>query len=152
MEQKKLRKQLSSYPKVFADTPIFLYFFEENKRWEETVETIFKLAEQKEFKLVTSTITTLEVITGLKKEKAEEEIKKFKDMLEDFEVEVLDFEEDHVELAARLRADYGFKTPDSIQLAITIEEQISAFVTNDKQLTSIENENTKVVYLGDYNQ
>lgn len=71
-------------------------------------------------------------------------------MLSDFEVEELDFKEKHVDLTAQLRADYGFKTPDSIQLFITIEEQIPAFITNNKRLTSIKKENAKVVYLGDY--
>lgn len=150
MEQKKLKEQLALHSRVFVDTPIFIYFFEKNKKWEELVKTIFKLAEKKELKLVTSTITTLEVITGLKKEGAEEEIEKFKNMLEDFEVGILDFKEDHVELAAQLRVDYKFKTPDSIQLALAFKEDISYFLSNDKQLTKVEDDEVEVDYLGNY--
>lgn len=152
MEQKKLKEQLSPYGKVFADTPVFLYFFEENEKWIDLAASVFELVEEKEIRLITSTITTLEVITGLKKEGVKEDVESFENMLKDFEIKVLDFKQSHVGKAAQLRSDYGFKTPDSIQLAIAIEEQIPGFITNDKQLTTIEEENTKVVYLGDYSK
>lgn len=150
MGQKELKKQLSSYGRVFIDTPAFLYFFEENEEWINLVTSIFELAEDKEIKIVTSTITTLEVITGLKKEGAKHEVEEFQDMLKDFEIEVLNFGQKYVEKAAQLRADYGFKTPDSIQLAIAAKEQTPAFISNDKQLTLMEEDNMEVVYLGNW--
>ncbi|WP_366556963.1 PIN domain-containing protein [Desulfosporosinus sp. BICA1-9] len=33
--------------------------------------------------------------------------------------------------AAKLRASYGFKTPDALFLATAIEEKAEAFITND---------------------
>lgn len=149
MGQKKLKKQLSSYSKVFVDTPVFLYFFEENEEWIDLAVIIFELAEEKEVKIVTSTITTLEVITGLKKEGVKQEVEEFEDMLKDFGIEVLNFRRKYVKKAAQIRADYGFKTPDSIQLAIAAKEGIPVFVSNDKELTSIEGE-MEVVYLGNW--
>lgn len=68
MEQRELKKQLASYSRIFADTPIFLYFFEQNKKWGKLSKIIFELAEQKKLKLAIFTITSLEVIIGLKRE------------------------------------------------------------------------------------
>lgn len=129
-----------------------MYFFEENEKWIDLATSVFELVEEKEIILTTSTITTLEVITGFKKEGVEEDIEKFEDMLKDFGIKVLNFERNHVEKAAQLRANYGFRTPDSIQLAIAAEEQIPGFVTNDEQLTTAEGNNMEVVYLGDYSK
>ena len=146
MEPEEVKNKLGDYSKVFADTPIFLYFFEENPDWIDSVIPAFELAEQKEIKLVTSTITTLEVITGFAQEDDQESIESFKDMLKEFGVEVLNFKREHVEVAAQLRAEHGFKTPDTIQLALTVEEDIPAFLTNDQQLTAVDK--TEVFYLG----
>lgn len=146
MEPEQITEELADYARVFVDTPVFLYFFEENPDWLELVVPIFELTEQKKIKLVTSTITTLEVITGFAKKDDQESIEGFKDMLAEFGVEVLNFEKQHVETAARLRAEHGFRTPDAIQLALTIEEDIPAFATNDQQLTRTEE--TDVFYLG----
>lgn len=48
-------------------------------------------------------------------------------MLKSFGTKVLGFEQNHVEKAAQLKADYGFRTADSIQLAITIEDQVPTY-------------------------
>lgn len=42
-------------------------------------------------------------------------------------------------LAAKLRARYGFKTPDALFLATALEEKAEAFITNDVRLKGIEN-------------
>lgn len=41
---------------------------------------------------------------------------------------------DIARLAARLRARFGLRTPDAIQVAAAIEHQATAFVTNDLAL------------------
>lgn len=42
-----------------------------------------------------------------------------------------------VETAARLRATYNLKTPDSIQLATSIEADADCFLTNDVKLRAV---------------
>ncbi|MHB8126098.1 MAG: type II toxin-antitoxin system VapC family toxin [Desulfitobacteriaceae bacterium] len=41
--------------------------------------------------------------------------------------------------AAKLRARYGFKTPDALFLATAMEEKAEAFITNDVRLQGVEN-------------
>ncbi len=49
-------------------------------------------------------------------------------------ITITDTSADIAVAAARLRADYSFKTPDSIQLATAIESNADFFLTNDSQL------------------
>lgn len=41
------------------------------------------------------------------------------------------------ERAAELRARYGFRLPDALQLAVAIEERCEAFLTNDRRLARV---------------
>jgi predicted nucleic acid-binding protein len=41
------------------------------------------------------------------------------------------------ERAARMRADYGLRTPDAIQLATACHEEASFFLTNDARLPCV---------------
>ena len=50
--------------------------------------------------------------------------------------------------AAKLRARYGFKTPDALFLATAMEEKAEAFITNDVRLQGIEN--IEIVLLKDF--
>ncbi|MBL7156148.1 MAG: type II toxin-antitoxin system VapC family toxin [Candidatus Pacebacteria bacterium] len=148
METRLLEKKIKSLSKIFLDTAIFIYFLEENSKWINLVLPIFQLAEKKEVNLVTSSITALEVITGYKKQKRQDLVKSFWEMLEDFEIEILDFEKKYVEKAAQLRADLNLRTPDAIQLSLAIKNKISAFATNDAKLKKVKE--IKIFYLGDY--
>lgn len=52
------------------------------------------------------------------------------------------------ERAATIRAKYGFKTPDSIQLATAIVRKADYFLTNDTALK--QTKEIKVIVLEDY--
>ena len=49
--------------------------------------------------------------------------------------EVVDLNHHVYRLAARIRADYRFKTPDAIHLAAAVHSGCDRFLTNDAQLT-----------------
>lgn len=148
MAVKSLKQKLGSFSRVFLDTAIIIYFFEENRKWMDLVLPIFQLAEEKKIKLASSNITALEVITGYKKQKREEYVEKFWEMLDDFGIDLLDFQRAHVEKAAQLRADFNLRTPDAIQLSLAINNKIPAFVTNDGKMKKIKE--LKIIYLGDF--
>lgn len=50
--------------------------------------------------------------------------------------------------AAKLRARYGFKTPDALFLATAMEEKAEAFITNDVRLQGVEN--IEIVLINDF--
>ena len=39
--------------------------------------------------------------------------------------------------AARLRAEYGLRTPDAVQVATTLVEKVEGFISNDAQLKKV---------------
>nr|WP_262511949.1 PIN domain-containing protein [Marinilabilia rubra] len=49
-------------------------------------------------------------------------------------MEMLDINADIAKKTAEIRAKYGFKTPDAIQLASALHSGSDFFITNDNQL------------------
>jgi len=54
------------------------------------------------------------------------------------------------EKAAELRANYGLRTPDALQIAIAIENNGTLFITNDKGLEKIKE--VEVLVLDNYSK
>lgn len=52
-------------------------------------------------------------------------------------IEIVDITTSIAEQAAMLRAKYGLRTPDAIQLATSIEVAADIFLTNDTRLESV---------------
>ena len=52
-------------------------------------------------------------------------------------IEIFDMNTAIAETAARLRATYNLKTPDSIQLATALEAKSDYFLTNDVKLKTV---------------
>jgi predicted nucleic acid-binding protein len=50
-------------------------------------------------------------------------------------IDIFDLNTEISRLAANIRAEYNYKTPDSIQLATAINYNSDYFLTNDKKLT-----------------
>lgn len=53
--------------------------------------------------------------------------------------ETINIHEVNIEIAVRaaqIRAEYGFKSPDALQLAIAVHHSADYFLTNDKRLIS----------------
>jgi predicted nucleic acid-binding protein len=44
---------------------------------------------------------------------------------------------DQIRSAAQLRARYGVRTPDALQLAAALSTRCTAFLTNDRRLPSV---------------
>ena len=63
-------------------------------------------------------------------------------------VRLFPLEKTIAEEAAQIRAQYGFKTPDCIQLATAVKERADLFITNDAQLRKFSG--VEVLVLDDY--
>jgi predicted nucleic acid-binding protein len=81
---------------------------------------------------VTSVLTITELLTGPYKSKNFQLVEEYRSTL--FSFPNLTFREMDYEIAnqtAQLRAEYGLKTPDAIQLATALLEKADVFITND---------------------
>ena len=98
---------------------------------------------------MTSTITLLEVLVLPLREGNKKLAEKYKTiLLSSNDLETCEISNVISERAAIIRAKYGFKTPDSIQLVTAIVRKADYFLTNDTALKQV-NE-IKVIVLEEY--
>lgn len=133
---------------VFLDTAPLIYFIEKNARYLDVVKPVIELIVSQQAKGMTSTITLLEVLVLPLREGNKKLAEKYKTiLLSSNDLETCEISNTISERAAIIRAKYGFKTPDSLQLATAIVRKADYFLTNDialKQANEI-----KVIVLGE---
>lgn len=121
------------------DTAPIVYFIEEHEEFGKIADEIFKtIKDDFSYHSFSSVITITEVLTQpLRKSRRDiyEKYRKF--LLNSSNFVIYSIDPIVAEKAAELRAQYGIKTPDAIQLAVGIENNGTLFVTNDRALKRI---------------
>lgn len=134
---------------VFFDTTPLIYFMEKNPRYSEVVKPVIELLDSGLAQGLTSTITLLEVLVLPLREGNKKLAEKYKAiLLSSNGLETCEISNAISEKAATLRARYGIKTPDSIQLATAIVRKADYFLTNDLDLKRVKE--IKIAVLEDY--
>lgn len=123
--------------KIFVDTAPIIYFIEEHPVYANKVEDIFNRTSKGTLQVVTSAITLIEVLTKPYKLGQSDLVNTYRDFfLNSKGFSVMDINLDIAELTARIRAEFGFKLPDALQLAVFEHNICDYFLTNDKQLSA----------------
>jgi predicted nucleic acid-binding protein len=131
---------------VGFDTMPLIYYIEENPNYSNVVDPFFEAIEHSEFNVVTSIVTLLEVLVHPIRNDNAILAQKYRDLLFDTEgLSTMELHQGIAEEAARLRASYKIRTPDSIQIATAIFGGASFFLTNDTRLPSLPNLKTLVL-------
>jgi len=131
-----LRKSRGST--IALDTMVFIYLFEENK-YVDTVKAIFENVEKGKLKAITSTVTVIECLTKPLRKNNFPIVSMYKTAFRNFpNLEVIPVSMEVAERAASIRARYGLKTPDSIQIAVGALGNARIFLTNDLDFSEIE--------------
>lgn len=139
---------INKHERIMFDTAPIIYYIEENKDFLKIIEEIFTCNNSKNH-FFSSVITVTEVLTKPIKNKRNDLVEKYTELIlnsEDFTIYPIDAV--IAEKAAELRAEFNFRTPDAIQLAVGIENNATLFITNDKELEKIKE--IKVLVLKDY--
>lgn len=124
---------------IALDTMAFIYLFEENEKYIDTVKAIFENIEKGGLEAITSTVTVVECLTKPLKKSDFPLVAKYKTAFRNFpNLEVIPLSMEVAEKAASIRARYGLKTPDAIQIAIGVLRKARAFVTNDLNFKEVE--------------
>lgn len=136
---------------VFLDTAPLIYFIEKNSRYHELMKPVISLIDAQDAQGVTSTITLLEVLVHPLRDGNKKLAGRYKEILLSSNG-LLTYEVSHEisERAALLRAKYGLRTPDAIQLATALVAKADCFLTNDPALKKVKD--VKVIVLDDYLQ
>ena len=122
---------------VFLDTAPVIYYIEENKKYSSLLDKLFVANQQNKFQFSTSVLTLMELLVHPIRRNETKLIKEYEKIL--CNSSSLDIYEISIEIAKRagkIRAEYNFKTPDSIQLATAVLSHSEFFLTNDKSLKS----------------
>ncbi|HEY9204805.1 MAG TPA: type II toxin-antitoxin system VapC family toxin [Candidatus Methanoperedens sp.] len=125
-----------NYKRIGLDTNVLIYYIEEHPFYIVKVEPLInRIAEGKAIG-ITSYVTLLELLVKPLREKRFDLVEQYKTILSS-QLEMVAVDESVTIKAAELRAKYGIKTPDAIQLASVITENGDVFVTNDKRLGGV---------------
>lgn len=134
---------------VGADTALFIYLIEERSPFLSLIEPLFKEADEGRRELVTSAITLLEVLVVPYRVGNRPLAERYETLLmRSRGVRVVDLSVDQLRAAAQLRATFGVKTPDALQIVAALTGGCTTFVTNDRRIPSIPG--MRVLQLADY--
>lgn len=133
---------------VFLDTAPLIYFIEGNSAYQENLEKLFELNDEKYFQFLTSTLTLVEVLVKPLKDGETKIVEQYKTILTNSEgIDIFDITIPISVKAAEIRAKYNIRTPDSLQVATAIECKADYFLTNDLRLKIISE--IKVITIGE---
>lgn len=120
---------------VGLDTAPLIFFIEQHEAYIELVRPLFAALAEGRLRAITSTVTLLEVLVHPLRHGDESLAHRYNDiLLSSPNISTLPVTYAIAQEAAELRARYNLKTPDAIQLAVSIGQGASVFITNDRLL------------------
>ena len=120
---------------VLVDSAPIIYILEGHERFAARFAPLFQRHALGELTLAVTTITIAEVLTGPLKAGEEGLAKRYRAVLDAWQV--VDLSSDIAESAARLRGKYALKLPDAIQLASALAINADALVTHDRDFADV---------------
>ena len=120
---------------LLVDSAPIIYTLEANAQYAKRFAALFQRHADGQLLLAVTTVTIAEVLTGPLKAKEEALAKRYRAVLEAWQV--VELTSDIAESAARLRGQYGLKLPDAIQLASALAINADALVTHDRDFAKV---------------
>ena len=134
-----LSKRLAKAKVIGLDTPIFIYFLENNARYGPLAQLTINGIEKGKWEGVTSTITFMEITVRPWQLGRESAAREYEAILVHFpNLSVVDVDRNVARAAAQLRAKYNVSPPDALQVAASLSYGAKAFLTNDKRLSRLQ--------------
>ncbi len=126
-----------TYRRIGLDTNIIIYYIEEHPIFLEKVEPLIDRIIDGKAIGITSYVTLLELLVKPIRNERFDFVEQYKTILLT-QLEMVALDEIVSLKAAEMRAKYGIKIPDAIQLASVISKNGDVFITNDRRLDAIE--------------
>jgi len=121
--------------RIFWDTNLFIYLFEEYGELSKRVQAIRRKMLERGDQLLTSTFTLGELLVKPMEKGALDLSKKYEEALTRSAL-LIPFDVQAATHYGRLRCDRTIRPPDAIQLACAGAAQVDLFITNDERLRS----------------
>jgi len=123
---------------LFLDTAPLIYFIEGGTAYQTNLKKLFAAFDKGDFFILTSTLTILEVLVQPLKLNRQDLVDQYRQILSPASgIEIIEMTSAITYRAAELRAKYGLKTPDSIQVGTALEYGAKYFLTNDIRLKTV---------------
>ena len=124
---------LKKHRSLYLDTSAFIYLVERHPRYFPACEELFGAIEAGRTGASTSTLSLLEILVQPYRRKNDDLVLKFYALLTTYpHLNWVPVTLNVADRAAKLRAEYGLKTPDAIQAASALSCGASGFVCNDR--------------------
>ena len=131
---------LNGIDRVGLDPVPVIYFVEANPKYDLLVSEIFRRIASGNIIAFTSTITIAEVLSHPYKSANPVLAQQYRDLLlHSNNLSMIDIDPQNADDAAKLRAQYGLRTPDALQIAVATASGCQAFLTNDTRLSRVTN-------------
>jgi len=137
---------LVGYRRIGLDTNVLIYYIEEHPIYLKKIEPLIEKIAYGKATGITSYVTLLELLVKPIREGRSDLVDQYKTILTG-QLEMVPMDEAVSIKAAELRAKYGIRTPDAIQLASVIHKKGDVFITNDRGLKDVKE--IKVLILED---
>lgn len=130
---------LRKHSRLALDTSVFIYFVQGHPRYHSLCVPLFDAIEKGRLTASTSTLSLLEVLVQPYRIKREDLVLRFYALLTTYpHLQWIDLSKDIADTAARMRAEYGLRTPDAIQAATAVSSGASGFICNDPVFKRVE--------------
>lgn len=145
----RLTQALTAHKLIGLDTTPFIYFWERHPTYFALSEELFRVLTRPHVQGITSVITLIEVCIHPQRLGRQDLIAAYEQiLLHSPQLTLLPITVALARQAVRLRAQYNIQIPDALQIAAALESGATLFVTNDRQLTKVQE--LEVLLLGDY--
>jgi predicted nucleic acid-binding protein len=121
--------------RIFFDTNIFIYLFEDEVGRGRLVQQLLDRMEARGDRLLTSTMTVGEILVRPLQSANQKLAHAYESFFRSPDIEVIPFDVDAARMYAGIRQDRTIKPPDAIQLACASIAKTDLFLTNDAHLT-----------------
>lgn len=120
---------------ILLDSAPIIYFLEDHPKFGPRFQPLFEKHAKGLVRFAISTITIAEVLAGPLSVGDEALVRRYRGILESWEVVPLDSE--IAESTARVRAAFRLKMADAVQVASALAIAADALVTHDRDFTSV---------------
>ena len=134
----RFRERLSQHAVVGLDTSVFIYHLEAHARYQPLTTTLLAGVQTGHQMAITSTITVMELTVRPWQMGRPAVARQYEALLIHFpNLTLVDVTRDVARRAAQLRARYGIRPADALQVATTLIQAGTAFCTNDLRLRAL---------------
>lgn len=135
----KLERDLPQHAIVAVDTAPFIYLWERHPRYFSLSEALFRYLSEPNVQGITSVITLIEACVYPQQQGRLDLVAAYqRSLLQSRQLRTLSIDASVASRAVVLRAQYDIHVPDALQIGAALEAGATAFVTNDRRLSRVQ--------------